>query len=33
MRKRIVSQLALFDQSVQQLTSWIRPPVVLQKMD
>ena len=33
MRKRIVSQLALFDQSIQQLTSLIRPPVILQKMD
>ena len=33
MRKRIVSQLALFDQSVQHLTSLIRPPVVLRKMD
>ena len=33
MRKRIVSQLALFDQSVQQLTSLIRPPLVLRKMD
>jgi len=33
MRKRIVSQLALFDQSIHQLTSLIRPPVVLRKMD
>ena len=33
MRKRIISQLALFDQSVQQLISLIRPPLVLRKMD
>ena len=33
MRKRIVSQLALFDQSIQQLTSLIRPNLVLRKMD
>ena len=33
MRKRIVSQLALFDQSIQQLTSLIRPTLVLRKMD
>jgi IS5 family transposase len=33
MRKRIVSQLALFDQSVRQLVSLIRPPLVLRKMD
>jgi len=33
MRKRIVSQLALFDQSIHQLTSLIQPPVVLRKMD
>jgi IS5 family transposase len=33
MRKRIVSQLALFDQSIHQLTSLIRPSAVLRKMD
>lgn len=33
MRKRIVSQLALFDQSIHHLTSLIRPSVVLRKMD
>jgi len=33
MRKKIVSQLALFDQSIQELVSLIRPPLFFRKMD